>query len=134
MEFEGQYLTYEDYRALGGTLDLMPFNLLEFACRKQIDENTQNRLKDIETANIPNDVKLCMFNLIECVDKYNETVSNASGNIESENIDGYSVKYVTASQVSEIIKSKNDEIVDIIHKQLFGVIVNNEHLIYLGVK
>lgn len=134
MEFTGQYLTYSEYQELGGTLDQTPFNLLEFACRKQIDENTQNRLKDIETANIPNEVKLCMFNLINCVEKYNETINNASGNIESENIDGYSVKYVTASQVSEIIKSKNDEIVDIIHKQLFGVIVNNEHLIYLGVK
>lgn len=134
MEFTGQYLTYSEYQELGGTLDQTPFNLLEFACRKQIDENTQNRLKGIETANIPNEVKLCMFNLIDCVDKYNETVSNASGNIESENIDGYSVKYVTASQVSEIIKSKNDEIVDIIQTQLFGVIVNNEHLIYLGVK
>lgn len=29
MEFSGQYLTYEEYRGLGGTLDLMPFNLLE---------------------------------------------------------------------------------------------------------
>lgn len=134
MEFTGQYLTYDEYRELGGTLDQTPFNLLEFACRKQIDENTQNRLKDIETANIPNEVKLCLFNLIDCVEKYNETVNNASGNIESENIDGYSVKYVTASQVSEIIKSKNDEIIDIIQTQLFGVIVNNEHLIYLGVK
>ena len=39
MEFEGQYLTYEDYKALGGTLnDQMPFNLLEFESRKQIDK------------------------------------------------------------------------------------------------
>ena len=46
MEFEGQYLTYEDYKGLGGTLDLMPFNLLEFEARKKIDINTKNRLKN----------------------------------------------------------------------------------------
>ena len=47
MEFKGQYLTYEDYKALGGTLDLTPFNLLEFEARRRIDIKTQNRLKNI---------------------------------------------------------------------------------------
>ena len=46
MEFEGQYLTYEEYIDLGGTLDLMPFNLLEFEARRKIDIRTQSRLKD----------------------------------------------------------------------------------------
>lgn len=132
--FEGQYLTYREYQELGGTLDETPFNLLEFACRKEVDENTQNRLKDLETAEIPSEVKLCIFNLIEIVDKYNEIVKKTSGNIESENIDGYSVKYITATQIKEIITNKKSEITDIIKTQLFGVIVNNEHIIYLGVK
>ena len=48
MEFSGQYLNYEEYKSLGGTLDIMPFNILEFESRKRIDERTQNRLKDIE--------------------------------------------------------------------------------------
>ena len=30
MEFNGQYLTYNEYKALGGSLDITPFNLLEF--------------------------------------------------------------------------------------------------------
>ena len=29
MEFKGQYLTYQEYLALGGTIEKMPFNLLE---------------------------------------------------------------------------------------------------------
>lgn len=132
--FEGQYLTYREYQELGGTLDETPFNLLEFASRKEVDENTQNRLKNIETAEIPNEVKLCIFNLIESINKYNETINKSSGNIESENIDGYSVKYITATQIKEIIASKKNEIAGIIRTQLFGVIVNNEHIIYLGVK
>ena len=33
MEFKGQYLTYQEFKALGGTLDEMPFNLLEYNAR-----------------------------------------------------------------------------------------------------
>ena len=44
MEFTGQYLTYQEYLALGGTLEEMPFNLLEFDARKRIDKRTLERL------------------------------------------------------------------------------------------
>lgn len=132
--FEGQYLTYEEYQELEGTLDETSFNLLEFASRKEIDRNTQYRLKGIDSVDIPSEVKLCIYNMISCINKYNEATEKAGGNIESENIDGYSVKYVTISQVNEIIKNKEVELQDIISSQLFGVIVNDEHLPYLGVK
>ena len=46
MEFKGQYLTYEEYLSLGGTLDQTPFNLLEYNARKKIDERTFGRLVD----------------------------------------------------------------------------------------
>ena len=49
MEFKGQYLTYQDYKALGGTLDLTPFNLLEFEARKEVDDCTYGRLKKLDT-------------------------------------------------------------------------------------
>ena len=132
--FEGQYLTYEEYQELEGTLDETSFNLLEFASRKEIDKNTQCRLKNIDSVDIPSEVKLCIYNMINCINKYNEATEKVGGNIESENIDGYSVKYVTISQVNEIIKNKEVELQDIINSQLFGVIVNGEHLLYLGVK
>ena len=48
MEFSGQYLTYPEYKSLGGTLDIMPFNLLEFEARKKIDNRTLYRLKNVE--------------------------------------------------------------------------------------
>ena len=53
MEFSGQYLTYEEYMALGGTLDLMPFNILEFEARRQIDIKTFNRIKNLDSKDIP---------------------------------------------------------------------------------
>lgn len=133
MEFSGQYLTWEDYKALGGTLDLMPFNLLEFECRKKIDERTLNRLKDIDREDIPEEVRLCMFRLTDLVNSYASKSSSENKNITSENTDGYSVTYATGSQIQEIMKAKNNEIEDIIETDLFGVIVNSEHLLYLGV-
>ena len=134
MEFEGQYLTYSDYEVLGGTLDQAPFNLLEFDARKQIDIRTQNRLKNLEYADIPQEVKLCMFSLIEKINSYESTLTEInSNNVASENTDGYSVSYLNPSSSIDIIKSHITEIDDIITTQLFGVIVNNEHILFLGV-
>ena len=133
MEFEGQYLTYDEYQALGGSLDLMPFNLLEFEARKKIDTRTFNRLKDVET--IPQEVKLCEYNLINSINSYMATSNSGENNknIVSEKIDGYSVSYVSPTQISEVISSKNDELNDIITTYLFGIIINGEHIIYTGV-
>lgn len=131
MTFEGQYLTYPEYINLGGTLEETPFNILEFESRKQIDLKTQNRLKNQTT--IPDEVKLCDFHLIEKINSYDSTTENAN-NVANESIDGYSISYVNATQINEIIKSKNTEVQDIIMNDLYGVIVNNEHIIYNGVK
>jgi len=134
MEFNGQYLTYEEYKRLGGTLDLMPFNLLEYEARKKIDAKTQRRL--VGNTNIPEEVKMCEYALINSINGYAnsfKSISN-SGNLASESIDGYSVSYITPSQVSEIIHSKDTEIDDVIRTYLTGVIYNNEHLIYVGIE
>lgn len=131
MEFSEQYLTYEEYRLLGGTLDIMPFNLLEFETRKQIDKRTQYRLKNV--SEIPKEVKICMYNIIVSIKKYAEDIENAKDNISSENTDGYSVTYLTSDKIQEIIKSKDTEIEDIISTQLFGVIINKVPITYLGV-
>lgn len=132
MEFNGQYLKYEEYKALGGTLDLTPFNLLEFETRRKIDIRTQNRLVGQV---IPQEVKLCEYAMINSISNYSNTTSDIGnkGNVASESIDGYSVNYVTSTQISEIVKSKNAELEDIIKNYLIGVIVNDEHIMYVGV-
>ena len=133
MEFSGQYLTYEDYKGLGGTIDLTPFNLLEFEARRIIDTRTQNRLKGFEYDEIPQEVKLCIYSLINSIVIFSNSM-NSAGNIASENIDGYSVSYVTTSQINEVIRSKNKELNDIIRTYLLGVVFNGEHLLYAGVR
>lgn len=138
MTFEGQYLTYAEYQELGGSaIGEMPFNLLEFEARKQIDLRTQKRL--VGQSEIPNEVKLCTYHLIDKIKGYADSTSSASssdGSISSESTDGYSISYnqVNATQIQEIIKSKNVELEDIILTDLYGVVVNKEHVIYNGVK
>ena len=133
MEFSGQYLTYEEYRALGGTKDLTPFNLLEFESRRLIDIRTQNRLKNVD--NIPQEVKLCEFKMINNIDGYTKSIDKAiNENVKSENTDGYAVTYATTSDIEEIIKSKSAELNDTIRTYLLGVVVNGEHLMYVGVE
>lgn len=127
MEFEGQYLTYEEYQSLGGSLDQTPFNLLEFEARKRIDLRTQNRLKDIDE--IPQEVKLCIFNMINTIQTY---ANEQNKNVSSERVGEYSVAY--SSNIKELVQSKETELGDIIMNDLYGLIVNNEHVIYNGVK
>ena len=137
MTFEGQYLSYAEYQSLGGSaIGLMPFNILEFEARKQIDIKTQKRLVGIDE--IPDDVKLCVFHLINAVMNYSNSITSANssnGAVASESTDGYSVSYnqVNATQIQEIVKSKNVELDNIILNHLYGVIVNKEHIIYNGV-
>ena len=128
MSFEGQYLTYEEYTSLGGTLDETPFNIAEFYSRREIDLRTLNRLIGVEE--IPNEVKLCTYNLINLIDKYRS--QNTSNGLASESVGDYSVSYIT--DFKQIISNKSSEIEDVIIRDLYGVIVNNEHLIYIGVK
>jgi len=125
MTFDNQYLTYLEYKELGGMLEELPFNLLEFECRKIIDRKTLNRLVE---QNVPQEVKLCEFKMINCINDYSKTIKNG---VSSESTDGYSVSY---GNIDTIIKTKENELEDIVTTSLFGVIVNNEHAIYIGVK
>ena len=128
MTFEGQYLTYAEYQALGGSaIGEMPFNLLEFEARRQIDIRTFNRIKDNET--IPQEVKLCEYELINSISSF----KNATDSVASENTDGYSVSYVTSDKISDIVNSKQDEINSIIETYLMFVTCNGEHIMYIGI-
>lgn len=133
MTFEGQYLTYAEYQTLGGSaIGDMPFNLLEFEARRLIDIKTFNRLVDGE--DIPKEVKLCEYNLINSIKSYYDTINgiNNEGNKASESTDGYSVSYITKAQVKDIIETNSAEYNNIIDKYLMFVVYNGEHLLYCG--
>ena len=126
MEFSGQYLTYEEYRGLGGTLDLMPFNLLEFEARKIIDKYTFNRLKNLATQ--VDEIKMCSYKLINNLNSYNKIIEEKSA-IASESTDGYSVSY-TNNNVAE-----NKIFEDIIRTYLMNCKLDDgTPYLYCGVK
>ena len=127
MEFEGQYLTYQEYKALGGTLDEMPFNLLEFNARKKIDERTFGRL--VDKGQEYKEVKLCIYNMIITLNSYSsyDTQNKA---ISSESTDGYSISYGTPQKSTT--EAKNSELEDVINSYLANVIIDNVPVLYRG--
>lgn len=127
MEFEGQYLTYEEYQGLGGNLDQTPFNLLEYNARKEVDKRTQQRLQGI--GNEYQEVKLCVYNMITTLNSYSSyDIQNKA--ISSENIDGYSVSYGTPT--TSTTEAKNRELEDIIDTYLSNTMVNGVMVLYRG--
>lgn len=111
-----KYLTYNEYKGLGGSLEETPFNILEYRARKTIDLYCFNRIKT--TQNLPEEVKMCVFDLIEVLD-------NDSKNIASESVGSYSVSYKGS-------KEETDLIVDTIKKYLTNVKVSGVYLLYKG--
>lgn len=127
MEFKGQYLTYQEFKGLGGALELTPFNILEFEARRRIDEATHNRMVGGE--NIPEEVKMCEFAIINKVLRaYDEEISRGKS---SETVGSYSVSY--NNDIKKIIEDKRAEIEDLILTDLYGVVYNGEHVLYCGV-
>ena len=92
MDFSGQYLSYNEYRAMGGTLDMTPFNLLEFEARKEIDKRTLGRLVNLKEQT--RSTKMCVFQLINLRVSINNGVE-ISGNVVNYN----------QSQIDDEIKS-----------------------------
>lgn len=127
MEFEGQYLTYQEYVDLGGTLEETPFNLLEYEARKEIDERTQGRL--IDKGNEYQDVKLCVYKLIEKINSYKMSDSRDKS-ISSESIDGYTINY--GSETEDTIKAKKIELEDVIDTYLSNLKVDGIRVIWRG--
>ena len=127
MEFNGQYLTYQEYQLLGGTLEEMPFNLLEFNARKKIDERTFGRL--VDKGQEYKEVKLCIYNMIIALNSYSsyDTQNKA---ISSESTDGYSISYGTPQK--SITEAKNSELEDVIDTYLSNLIVDDVPVLYRG--
>jgi len=74
MEYSEQYLTYEEFKAMGNTIDLVPFNLVEAEARLIVDRETFNRFRESER---PEELKKCMNKLINTI-KYDASYLDAN--------------------------------------------------------
>jgi hypothetical protein len=130
MNFKGQYLTHDEYQDLGGLLEEVPFNLLEYDARKMIDERTSGRLINIEKKEILFDVKVCIYKMIEVKENY-QSLKTQNKDIASENTDGYSISYKKLEKAD--LEAENKELMDIIESYLSNVLINGIPILYLGV-
>ena len=94
MDFSGQYLTYSEYKVLGGQLDQTPFNLLEYDVRKEIDKQTLGRLVNLKEQR--EEVKMCVWELINLQQSINNGV-DISGNVVN-----YTNKEIAKTKVDTI--------------------------------
>lgn len=120
MDFNNQYLTYIEYKKLEGNLSEMPFNLLEYQAEQEVDELTFNRFKKL--VEYPKELKLCINELINSLQRYNETSNKAS-----ETVGSYSVNYD-----KPVTKEKNQALKSIITKYLSRTKVDGVLVLYCG--
>lgn len=120
MDFNNQYLTYIEYRKLEGNLSEMPFNLLEYQAEQEVDELTSNRFKKLEE--YPKELKLCINELINSLQRYNE-----ASNKSSETVGSYSVSYD-----KPVTKEKKQALKSIITKYLSRIKVDGILVLYCG--
>lgn len=121
MEFKNQYLTYSEYQEIGGKLQQMPFNLLEYRARKEIDKNTFGRFLNVN--DYPQELKLCINELINEIQIYNDV-----GNKSSETVGSYSVAFnkPVSSEENKIFKN-------IIKSYLSNTKIDGVPVLYPGV-
>lgn len=119
MKFENQYLTHTEYKELGGKLIEKPFNLLEYRAEKKIDEMTSNRFRKLKQEEYPQELKLCVYDLIDIIH------SEGNSSIVSESVGNYSK---TKQSKQNIDKEKEN----IIQQYLSEVKVDDIFVLYCG--
>lgn len=103
-----QYLTYEEYTEIGGTLDLTAFNRnIDRACA-MIDIRTQSRLEAFE--NIPQIVKMVCADLVEYI--ATNTVEKPIVTSKSQSAGGVSESESYATKTAEDFANDLDRIFD----------------------
>lgn len=88
------YLTHDEYKSYGGTLDLTAFRPLELKSRKRIDYLTDSRVQNM--AVVPEAVKLCAFALIGMENVVGAEAQATNPAVTSFSTDGYSESYGNA--------------------------------------
>lgn len=99
------YLTYDEYKEMGGAVPQTEFIQLEFKARKRIDYLTDSRVKDM--ANIPEAVKMCMMSLITIEAAVGVEAQVLNPVVTSYNTDGYSESYGKAMGAEDAAVSMN---------------------------
>ena len=130
------YLTYEEYKSMGGTIDEIPFADFEFQAEAQVNYATFGRLKRDNV--IPNEVKRLMKYLVDLMEKKGAAFSLGKGSdstptyITSQSNDGVSISY-NGLAPSDLIELCKADFLNAIRSYLDGVTNEAGHkLLYRG--
>lgn len=136
------YLTYDEYMAMGGTLDETLFTSYSYDAQAYIDWYTFNRLwkETWRTTDIMERVKVCEYQLIRFVEaKMNQITPNvnadgfnANAQVTRYSNDGVSVDY-NVLHADEIYHNCAKEIEGLVQRYLAGIINSmGRSLLYRG--
>lgn len=121
------YLSYDDYRNYGGTLDETTFTDYIFEVEAKINWYTFNRLEKIEYDVLDDKVKRCAYLLVQKLESLQAyqpgavgSEGSASAQVASQSNDGVSISYNVLS-AADAINLATDEIKRTINICLQGV-------------
>lgn len=117
------YLTYDEFKEMGGTLENAKFRDLEREARLLVDEITFNRFR--QDTEYPTELKECMYMLIRKQQTLDElttesTTPDAEAQITSQSNDGVSISYNVLS-ASDVYENTRAEMLSTIRAYLYGV-------------
>lgn len=131
------YLTYDEYKNMGGTLDESNFTKFEFQAEAQINYATFSRLKGDKT--IPEEVKRLTHYLVDLMEKKAAALSLGKGEngeatyITSQSNDGVSISY-NGMAPSDLIELCKVDSLNAIRSYLDGVTnAAGRKLLYRGI-
>lgn len=129
------YLTFDEYKTMGGTLDVAAFNLRLFEAESQINHYTFNRLTTESVVDIR--VKQCVMQLIDILQTKasvsSSAVDESEKSVTQQSNDGVSISYNVLSATDIVSKSKSD-VLECISVALDGVRDSKGHkVLYKGV-
>lgn len=108
------YLTYDEYKELGGTADQPSFSNLELQARYKLDYWTMNRIAEPDEG-----VKLCMTLLINVLAE----VQNGESDVSSFSNDGVSVTLANAKTDEQKMNDVYSRVVEMLPVELVSVVV-----------
>ena len=126
------YLTYEEYREMGGKLTESAFDGIINEVFARIDYYTMNRLKG--DTNINDKVRMCCFSLCDCITTENAIKDTDNQVVASESNDGVSKTYAVMQVTERQNFLEGKEALKIIRRYLaFEENEAGERLLYRGV-
>ena len=127
------YLTYDEYKQMGGQLSEAAFSTLEFRARKAVDMLTHGRVAGEQP--VREAVKLAVYALVCEMDADEKRAAAYDGReVQSMSNDGVSVTFASGAQGAEAVRAQSARYAGLLKSYLAGETTENGvSLIYAGV-